>query len=482
MLLNKFACAHCGSVLKSPAGVKVGASILCPKCKKRFAVSEPDEPDEPEAEQEQEERSSAARAKRKLAPRDEEVDPEQEPEQQEEDQEQEEEGEKPAAKPGKKKQTRKGEGKGGSNTKVLAIGGAAALLLVGIGLGLYFWLRTPTTDKGPGPGRTAQQSGEGPSSGQGSVPATERFSLDTGIKKDDGKPTGTTGISVSPDGKLALAMASVNQASAGNVQVWDLENRKKLYQYDNPIGSVLPVAISPDSKLGAYATQFPARIVLLDLTNGKEVRQLRKKDNTELNLYTLGLSFSPKGDLLVVASANEIIGWDPATGVERFVWKEIDNVSAMSGFYDDGKKIAVATNKGSVKIWDVATGQPVQTLIQGGEKISKLFVSGDGKKLGVWISLGPVKIWDLTAGKFVNEFRGNEGIWFSVCFLPDNRTLVYNGNSFLVLQDTVTGEMKTFADSPETRHYPVAVTPDGSTLLSGHETGKIRVWDLKLAR
>src|SRR5262249_17815649 len=161
--------------------------------------------------------------------------------------------------------------------KVLALAGGAAVLLVGIGLGLFFWLRTPK-DKGPETGRTAQQGGsERTPSNQGSLLPTERFSLDTGIKKDDGKPVGTTGIAVSPDGKLVLAMASVSQRNAGNVQVWDLENRKKLYQYDNPIGSMLPVAISPDGKLGAYASQFPAQIVLIDLTNGKEVRQLRKK-------------------------------------------------------------------------------------------------------------------------------------------------------------------------------------------------------------
>jgi WD40 repeat protein len=48
----------------------------------------------------------------------------------------------------------------------------------------------------------------------------------------------------------------------------------------------------------------------------------------------------------------------------------------------------------------------------------------------------------------------------------------------------VTGEKKTFAVDPTTtiRRLPVAVTPDGSTLLSGEDDGKIRVWDLKPSR
>jgi WD40 repeat protein len=313
--------------------------------------------------------------------------------------------------------------------------------------------------------------------GLGSFEVKERFKLDTGIRNDDGKPTGTTGIAVSADGRVALVMGT---AKTGNVQVWDLEIRKKLYQYDNPVGSVLPVAISPDGKLGAFPTQTNPCIVLIDLTNGKEVRRLRKKRGGPLSFFMHGLAFTPKGDLVIVTSDEQIIGWDAATGEERFVWTETATVSALSGFFDDGNKIASGTEKGSIKIWDISTNKPAQTLVENGkEKIRNLFVSRDGKRLGTHESFGPITTWDLATGKVVNECRGDLGVWCSIFFLPGDRFVVYNGDWALFLQDTVTGAKKNFAERKDVRHCPVAVTPDGGMLVFGEDDAMISVWDLK---
>src|SRR5438067_1840888 len=91
---------------------------------------------------------------------------------------------------------------------------------------------------GCAPKPPAPESGAGaPPAGRVAYDVTERFSLDTGIRDTDGKPVGFSGIAVAPDGKRAVLYAS---AKAGNVQVWDLEHRKKLAQYDSPSGSMLP--------------------------------------------------------------------------------------------------------------------------------------------------------------------------------------------------------------------------------------------------
>ena len=111
----------------------------------------------------------------------------------------------------------------------------------------------------------------------------------------------------------------------------------------------------------------------------------------------------------------------------RFAWKEAAEVSALSEFFDDGKKIAPGTEKGSIKVWDVATGKVAQTLTEGGKdkKIGRLFVSKDGKRLGAYDNLGPIQTWDLASGKVVKESRRDSpGLWCSIRFLPDNRTIV----------------------------------------------------------
>jgi WD40 repeat protein len=160
-------------------------------------------------------------------------------------------------------------------------------------VGLSAALLTAVLLVGCSPNPPPQSPGSGdPSSGQPAFEVTERFSLDTGIKDSEGKPEGTLGIAISADGKLALAIAN---GKSGNVQVWDLEHRKKLYEHDSENGSMLPVAISPDGKLGAYSAQESSSIALIELTSGKQLRRLRKKGDEPLYAFTTGLAFSAKG-------------------------------------------------------------------------------------------------------------------------------------------------------------------------------------------
>src|SRR5262249_242853 len=45
MRVHQITCPKCGSGLKSKAGIPVGQTVPCPKCKTKFPVEAPDEPD-----------------------------------------------------------------------------------------------------------------------------------------------------------------------------------------------------------------------------------------------------------------------------------------------------------------------------------------------------------------------------------------------------------------------------------------------------
>ena len=45
MRVHDITCPHCGSGMKSKAGIPAGQTIPCPRCKKKFAVEPADEPE-----------------------------------------------------------------------------------------------------------------------------------------------------------------------------------------------------------------------------------------------------------------------------------------------------------------------------------------------------------------------------------------------------------------------------------------------------
>jgi WD40 repeat protein len=303
--------------------------------------------------------------------------------------------------------------------------------------------------------------------------------------KSGEKKEGPTALAVSADGKLLLAMGSLGENSppkAGDVQLWDLDKQQRLHVWDNPSGAILPVAISPDRKVAAYYSyaRWP-RIVLVDSVNGKELRTLETKKE-RLDSLGFGLGFSPKGDLLVVASGKLIAGWDPTTGEERFVWTDDAEVRTMSGLFDDGKKLASGNRDGLVKVWDVATGKPIQTLTYGDKDKSpeRVAVSPDGKTLVSNGLFGGLKVWDLVTGKDPKKFDIRTAMFYSLAFKSDNRTLIYNHHHDINMLDVESGATAQETNAHGTDFIQcLTITPDGSTLISGDNKGTIKVWDLK---
>ena len=182
---------------------------------------------------------------------------------------------------------------------------------------------------------------------------------------------------------------------------------------------------------------------------------------------------------------------DPAlqrilTGRERHERPFAGEVTSVA-VAPDGNWLACGGMDGTVRIWELDTGQQ-RAALTGHESsdyggVASVAVAPDGNWLASGGSDGTVRIWDVATGKERATLTGHEcsryGGVASVAVAPDGSWLASAGTDGTVrIWDPATGqERATLTSHMAGPHGAVAVAPDGTWLASGGSDGMVRIWD-----
>ena len=148
------------------------------------------------------------------------------------------------------------------------------------------------------------------------------------------------------------------------------------------------------------------------------------------------------------------------------------------GFTPDGTKLASGSFDKTIKLWQLATGQPIYTLANRLKGVFALAVSPDGKLLvsGSWDE--KIELWNLETGTLIRKLIQPQASVRSLAISPDSQTLIggsLDRSIFLwSLPDAVV--TKTILD-----REPVAVislSADGKILASTGDDGIVKIWSL----
>lgn len=320
------------------------------------------------------------------------------------------------------------------------------------------------------PGGPAADSLAGPPAGSRSGPPGGAGGSPRTFPGHEG---GVWGISFLPnDGQL------ISLDGAGTIRLWSLTASAEPPTVLNPDGAQAWImAVAPDGRRLAWA-QPDGLLHLLDLEQTAEP----PRTFGAAGQPSAGIAFSPDGDALASAGADGTVQlWnlaeaEPAAAIVA----RLDGESSAVAFAAEGGQIAVGDAGGRIHlVGAVGEGEPI--VLTGPESRVKglAFVDGpEGSRLLSAHEAGAVLLWDyLSPGSAPVELRGHEGTLAQLAVGAQKFATVASDQTVRVWD-----RQNLFYEPENLAHVQAAVSdlalaPDGARLLTVDDDGaRARLW------
>ena len=257
-----------------------------------------------------------------------------------------------------------------------------------------------------------------------------------------------------------------------NVASTSLAEPKPLLTIEKASGGI---AFSPDGKNLAAAvpgdTWRPTNIKFWNATTGKELFLL--KGHTS-NIWFI--SFSPDGKRLATNENWHVKIWDLKTRKQLRSWQMPAFTRSVIFINDD--QVAVGSDDGRIRIWDVAASRRVNVLKGHTDWVPGLALSPDGRKLASGSLDMTAKLWDLTSGKMIRSFKGHDWYVGRVSFGPQGKRLISASDDKTArIWNVETGELiRTLRGHGDWVRY-VAFSRNGDWAATASNDKTARVWN-----
>jgi hypothetical protein len=164
------------------------------------------------------------------------------------------------------------------------------------------------------------------------------------------------------------------------------------------------------------------------------------------------------------------------------------------------------SSEGTVKLWDLTTchrvpgaysreetvgviDDPIRVLSASRRGIKAMAITPDARKVVTLSTDSTLHVWDLTLGEIIREVDVKKPQTNAIVVTPDgNQLITGTREGRIIISDLVTGDVLRSLQQPVNRsRHPrstsssvevLAISPDGTKLLSGSDDGVISMWHI----
>jgi len=170
----------------------------------------------------------------------------------------------------------------------------------------------------------------------------------------------------------------------------------------------------------------------------------------------------------------------PNTALLRTLIGHSDYIRALV-VMPDGKQAVSSSNDGTLKVWDIETGETLCTLQEQSGRVDALAVMPNGEQVLAAVGDGSLKIWDLKTGNILHSLQTYHTRPINaVAVTPDEQLAVSaSSDGTLEIWNLARGELLEILKGHTQWVETVAITSKGDQVISGAADNLLQVWDLK---
>jgi WD40 repeat protein/tRNA A-37 threonylcarbamoyl transferase component Bud32 len=310
-------------------------------------------------------------------------------------------------------------------------------------------------------------------------------------------PGGVSDVAISGDGSRIVSRG------ANRMKVWDGRSGKELLTLKEHLPGRRVVLSGDGSRIVGGGANW---VKVWDGRSGKELLTLRGHTSA-----VTCVAISADGSRLVSSDDRTVKVWNARIEEDLPTLKGHTSLVTSVAISSDSSRIVSGSYDRTMKVWDARSGKELLSLQGHTSPVRTVAVSADGGRIVSYDArfvrgsmVWTVKYWDARSGKCLQTLEGHavqpEAVaWNKVAMSGDGSRIVgisdstvkvwdvHSGKVLLTLEghkDLVLSVDKSHKGTPSKdaiKHHllSVAISVDGSRIVSGSRDGTVKVWDAR---